>query len=84
MRLMWLPNLSVQCVVLGFYKLDVNESKLLILCQGAKFNFKSTMNHNSFRVISSWTATSLIDRLIILGRSQELREKLSTLESTGT
>ena len=42
------------------------------------------MNHKSFRVISSWTATSLIDQLIIFGRSHVLRGEISTLESTGT
>ena len=82
---MWLyidtDQTSDQCIVVGFYKLNVNE--ILILYQSGKLKFKRKMNHKSFRVISLWTQTSLIDWLIILGRSQELWGEILTLESTG-
>lgn len=71
-------------IVVVDYKNSYMLTKLLILYLSAKFDFESTMNLKSFGVISSWTPKSLIDRLIILGRSQELRGTISTLESTGT
>ena len=83
--LMWLyidtDQTSDQCIVVGFYKLNVNE--ILILYQSGKLKFTSKMNHKSLRVISLWTQTSLIDWLIILGHSQELWGEILTLESTG-